>query len=76
LKIRTLTSVNERKNFISLLWEFVDVFAWNYADIPSLDTNIVVYKMLLNEGSIPVKLKLQRTHPNIVLKMKPEIKRQ
>jgi len=52
------------------------VFAWNYADIPSLDTNIVVYKMLLNEGSIPVKLKLQRTHPNIVLKMKPEIKRQ
>jgi hypothetical protein len=76
LKIGTLTSVNERENFISLLYEFIDVFAWNYADIPSLDTNILVYKMPLNEGSIPVKLKLQRTHLNIVLKMKPEIKRQ
>jgi hypothetical protein len=76
LKIGTLTGVSERKNFISLLCEFVNVFAWNYADIPSLDTNIVVHKMQLNEGSIPMKPKLQRTHPNMVLKVKPEIKRQ
>jgi hypothetical protein len=68
LKIGTLTSVSERKNFISLLCEFVNVFAWNYTDIPSLDTNIVVHKMQLNEGSIPMKPKLQRTHPNMVLR--------
>jgi hypothetical protein len=34
------------------------VFAWSYANMPSLDTNIVVHKVSLNEGSILMKRKL------------------
>jgi hypothetical protein len=44
LKIRTLITVSERKNLISLLCEYVDVFAWSYADMFGLDTNIVMHK--------------------------------
>jgi hypothetical protein len=34
------------------------VFAWFYIDILGLDTDIVVYKVSLNERSTPVKHKL------------------
>jgi hypothetical protein len=44
LKIRTLITVSERKNLISLLCEYVDVFAWSYADMFGLDINIVMHK--------------------------------
>jgi len=59
---------------ISLLCEYVDLFTWSY--IPGLDTNIIVYKVPLNKGSIHVKQKLQRTCPNMVLKVKAKIERQ
>jgi hypothetical protein len=52
------------------------VFTWSYTKIPGLDTNIIVYKVPLNKGSIHVKQKLQRTCPNMVLKVKAKIERQ
>jgi hypothetical protein len=44
--------------------------------MPSLDTDIVVHKVSLNEESIPMKQKLQRTRSYMVLKVKAKIKRQ
>jgi hypothetical protein len=37
------------------------MFAWSYADMYGLDTDIVVHKVPLKEGSILVKQKLRRT---------------
>jgi hypothetical protein len=42
----------------------------------SLDTNIVVHKILLVEGYKSVKQKLRRIHPNILIKSKTKIKKQ
>jgi hypothetical protein len=72
LKIETLITASERENLISLLRKYVDVFVWSYANMIGLDTSIIVYKVLLNEGSIFVKQKLQRTYPDMVLKVKAE----
>jgi hypothetical protein len=47
LKIRILITSSETKDLIALLREYVDVFAWSYADISSLDTDIVVHKISL-----------------------------
>ena len=55
LKIETLITASERENLISLLRKYVDVFAWSYTNMIGLDTSIIVYKVLLNEGSIFVK---------------------
>jgi len=55
LKIETLITASERENLISLLRKYVDVFVWSYANMIGLDTSIIVYKVLLNEGSIFVK---------------------
>lgn len=58
---------------ISLLYKYINVFSWSYADLSRLDTDIVVHKVPLKEGSTPVKQKLRRTRPDIVLKVKDEI---
>jgi len=58
---------------ISLLHKYINVFSWSYADLSRLDTDIVVHKVPLKEGSTPVKQKLRRTRPDIVLKVKDEI---
>jgi len=58
LKIRTLIAASKKENLIFLLREYVNVFAWSYTDMPSLDTNIVVHKVSSNEGSILIKHKV------------------
>jgi hypothetical protein len=47
--------VEERDRLTSLLHKYVDIFAWTYADMSDLDTDIVLYKIPLVEASKPVK---------------------
>ena len=44
--------------------------------MPGLDTNIVVHKILLEEGCKPVKQKLRRAHLDVWIKAKVELKKQ
>ena len=41
LKIRSPLSINEKDILIHLLRSYLDVFAWSYEDMPSLDPSIV-----------------------------------
>ena len=41
LKISTSLSPNESDRLIDLLRSYLDVFAWSYKDMPSLDPSIV-----------------------------------
>ena len=43
---------------IELLREYSDIFAWSYEDMPGLDTDIVMHRLLLKEGCSPLKQKL------------------
>ena len=76
LKIGTLVTQKEREDLIALLRDYVDVFAWSYEDMPGLDTNIVVHRVPLEEGCRPIKQKLRRTHPEVLIKVKAEIEKQ
>jgi hypothetical protein len=68
-------TTKERNRLVSLLQEYTDVFAWTYTDMPSLDTDIVVHKIPLIEGSKPVKQKTRRMRPDMLLKLKAEIQK-
>jgi len=46
IKIRASLEASVKKRVIELLREYVDVFAWSYRDIPGLDTDIVVHRLL------------------------------
>jgi hypothetical protein len=76
LKIGKLISTGIRSELVILLQEYVDVFAWSYADMSGLDTDIVVHKLPLIEGCKPIKQKLRRTRPDILIKVKEEIMKQ
>ena len=49
-------------------------FAWSYAEMTGLDIVIVVHKIHLMEESMPVKQKIRRIRPDILLKVKKRYK--
>ena len=76
MKIGTTLSPATRKELIDLLQDYNDVFAWSYQDMPGLDTDIVVHQLPLREKCMPVKQKLRRVKPEMLLKIKEEVKKQ
>ena len=74
--VTTGTSLSEstRKELINLLKEYVDVFAWSYQDMPSLDTDIVVHHLPLREECPFIKQKLRRVKSKMLLKIKEKVR--
>jgi hypothetical protein len=70
-----LITPEERAEMIALLQEYIDVFTWSYEDKPSLDTDIRVHRVPCVEGCKLVKQKLRKTYPNVMIKVKTEIKK-
>ena len=64
-----------KKELIDLLQNYNDVFAWSYQDMSGLDTDIVVHRLPLKEECMPVKQKLRRVEPEMLLKIKEEVKK-
>jgi hypothetical protein len=73
IHIGTNLSSEMRSKLISLLKDYIDVFAWSYADMPGLDENVVVHKLPLKPGAKSVKQKLRRLKPEWILKIKEEV---
>ena len=69
-------SVDERDSLLRLLRSYLDVFAWSYEDMPSLDPSIVQHHLLLVPHARPIKQKLRRLHPRWSLQVKEEIQKQ
>ena len=49
----TLPSL-EKAQLISLLKEYIDVFAWEYYEMLDLDPNLVAYALNVEPGTKPV----------------------
>ena len=62
-----------KSKLIDLLKEYMDIFAWSYQDMPGLDTDIVEHYFPLKPECSPIKQKLQRTHPDMEVKIKEEV---
>ena len=65
-----------KKELIDLLQDYSDVFAWSYQDMPGLDTDIIVHRLLLSKECAPIKQKLRRVKPEMLLKIKEKVKKQ
>jgi len=76
VKIGTSIKSSTRTELINLLQEYVGVFAWSYQDMPGLDTDIVVHRLPLKPECKPVQQKLRRMKPEMLLKIKEEVKKQ
>ena len=76
VKIETHVTTEQKEALIALLREFHEIFAWSYQDMPGLDTDIVVHKIPLKPKCKPVRQALQRMKPEVILKIKEEVKKQ
>jgi len=75
LKIDTFITTEKKDDIISLFHEYVNVFAWTYADMLDLDIDIVVHRIPLVEGSKLVKQKTIKIRSDILLKVKTKIQK-
>ena len=64
-----------KPELIALLKEFREIFAWSYQDMPGLDTEIVVHRILVKPECPPVWQALRRMKSDIILKIK-EVEKQ
>ena len=46
---------NELEDLVYFLREFMDYFAWNYAEMPGLDPEIAMHKLNISKDVKPVK---------------------
>ena len=76
IRIGSSLSVDESSRLIGLLKSYLDVFAWSYEDMPSLDSFIVQHHLHILLHARPVKQKLRRLHPRWILQVKEEIQKQ
>ena len=76
VKIGAHFSTNQKDKLIALLKEFREIFAWSYQDMPSLDTDIVVYQIPLKPECKPIRQVLRWMKPEIILKIKEEVEKQ
>lgn len=76
LKIGVQITANERDGIISFLKEFSYVFAQTCADMLGLDASIMVHTLPLIGECKPVKQKLRRMRPDILIKVKEEVRKQ
>ena len=66
IKISRTLSLEAKKNYISLMKEYSDVFSWSYRDLKAYDTRIIHHTISINKDEMPFKKKLQRINPNIL----------
>ena len=76
IMIGSSLSPSERSRLINMLRSYLDVFAWSYEDMLSLDSSIVQHHLPILPHARLVKQKLRRLHPRWSLQVKEEIQKQ
>ena len=68
-------SEEERRKYVGLLKEFMDIFSWSYHDLKTYDTSIIQYKIPLKPNTKPFKQKLRRLNPALLPVIEKEVKK-
>ncbi|PKI57287.1 hypothetical protein CRG98_022326 [Punica granatum] len=74
LKIGTGLDLTQRARMIDFLTRYQEVFAWSYADMPSLDPSIVKHFLPLDtERFSPKRQQLRRQRAGLLFRIKEEV---
>ena len=64
-----------KAKYISLLSSFADVFAWDYSDLKTYDTNIIQHTIPIKPNQKPFRQKLRRLNPKLLPSIEKEVNR-
>ena len=68
-------SEKQKVDYGKLLKEFPDIFAWQYDDLKTFDTEVIQHKIPLNKDTKPFRQKLRSFNPLLLPTMEREIKK-
>ena len=63
----------EKEELIVLVREYIDVFAWNYEDMPGFDPQVAMHRLNIKPDAKPVKQQQRRFRPNIMEAIEDEV---
>jgi hypothetical protein len=75
VKLSSSLSKEQRYEYVKLLKEFADVFAWKYEDLQTYDTSIIEQKIPLKDDTKPFRKKLRQINPMLLPIMEKEVKK-
>jgi hypothetical protein len=75
VKLSKNLTKEKRSEYIGLLREFVDVFAWTYEDLKTYDISIIEHKIPLKEYAKPFRQKLRQINPMLLPIMEREVRK-
>ena len=55
--------------------EFIDVFTWNYEDMPGLDPQVAMHRLNINPDAKPIKQQQRRFRPEIMEAIQSKVKK-
>jgi len=66
-------SLMKKEELIILVKEYIDVFAWNYEDMPRLDQQVAMHRLNIKPDAKPVKQQQRQFRPNIMEGIEVEV---
>ncbi|KAA0054385.1 uncharacterized protein E5676_scaffold2750G00020 [Cucumis melo var. makuwa] len=66
-------SSEKKGNYLSLLIEYKDIFAWSYKEMPGLDPNVAVHHLAIKLGYGPIKQAQRRFRPELIPQIEIEV---
>ena len=73
IKISRTLSPEANHKYISLMKEYLDVFAWSYSDLKAYDTSIIQHTLPIKKEEINFKQKIMRMNPKLLPLVEKEI---
>ena len=73
INLSTGLIAGQKSEFCSLMKEFANVFAWEYSDLKTYDTNIIQHRIPLQKDTNPFKQKLKPISPLLLPVIEKEI---
>ena len=64
---------SQKEELMVLVREYIDVFAWNYEDMPGLDPQVAMHRLNIKPDAKPVKQQQRRFRPNIMEAIEAEV---
>eukprot|EP00253_Pinus_taeda_P029302 PITA_29302 len=64
-----------KDKYISLMSSFANVFAWDYSDLKTYDTNIIQHTISIKPNQKPFRQNLRRLNPKLLPSIEKEINR-
>uniref|UniRef100_A0A2N9GLW9 Uncharacterized protein n=1 Tax=Fagus sylvatica TaxID=28930 RepID=A0A2N9GLW9_FAGSY len=71
--ISALLTPAEEKEYLELLTEYKDVFAWTYKEMPGLDPRVAVHRLAIKQEARPVKQAQRRFRPELLPQIEAEV---